>query len=84
MIVAGVVIASLAVFAVTILEYDVFAAGRLIPCGSAVSPTPGVDPLCAPALREAAVIGIGLGILAAAAIIGGFVVRALTPRPLSF
>ena len=84
MIVAGVVIASLAVFAVTILEYDVFAGGRLIPCGTAASPTPGVDPLCASALREPALVGIGLGILAMAAIIGGFVVRALAPRPLSF
>jgi hypothetical protein len=84
LIVAGVVIGSLAVFAVTVLEYDVFAGGRLLPCGTAVNPTPGGDPLCAGALREPALVGTGLGILAAALIAGGFVIRALTPRPLSF
>jgi hypothetical protein len=84
MIVAGVVFASLAVFAMTVLQYDVFVAGRLISCGTAASPVPGGDAFCASALREPALVGAGLGLLAAALIVGGFMVRVLTPRPLSF
>lgn len=84
MIVAGVVVASLAVFAVTVLEYEVFAAGRLFPCGTATNPAPGGDALCTAALREPTLVGIGLGVVAVTLIAGGIVVRALTPRPLSF
>jgi uncharacterized membrane protein len=78
------VAASLAVFAIAVVEYDVFTSAGLVGCGSAINPVAGRESLCASALREPTVIGIGFGVLAVGLMVGGVVLRARTPRPLSF
>jgi hypothetical protein len=78
------VAASLAVFAIAVVEYDVLTSSGLIGCGSAISPIAGSDTACASALREPTLIGIGFAVLAVGLIVGGVVLRARTPRPLSF
>lgn len=84
LILAGVVAAAVAVFAIALVEYDVFTSAGLVACGSAGNPIPDRDALCGAALREPTVVGIGFAVLAVALIVVGIVLRARTPRPLSF
>jgi hypothetical protein len=76
------VAASLAVFTFVLLEYSVFTGTRLIACGSAASPVPGAEQLCASALREPTLVGGGLVVLAVLLAVAGIVLLARTPRSL--
>jgi hypothetical protein len=76
------VAASLAVFTFTLVEYSVFTGSALVACGSAAGPVPGVEALCASALREPMLVGAGFSLLAVALLVAGIVLLVRTPRSL--
>jgi len=76
------VAAALAAFTFALVEYSVFTGGRIVACGSAASPVPGVEAFCASALREPMLVGAGFVFLAVALVVAGIVLLARTPRSL--
>lgn len=84
LILGGVVAVAVALFVLVAIDTTVVAPGALLNCGTVLAPTPGAGLACAPAHRDLTVVGGIAGALGLAAIVGGGVLRAMSPRPLSF
>jgi hypothetical protein len=83
LILAGIVAAALAAFALVLVETTLFTGDGLVACGSAVSPVPGGGASCASALRDPALVGGGFAALAVVLVTVGVVLLARTPRSLT-
>lgn len=84
LILGGVVAVAVALFVLVAIDTTVMAPGALLNCGTVLAPTPSSGSECASAHLDLTVVGVIAGVLGLAAIVGGGVLRAMNPRPLSF
>ena len=84
LILGGLALVALALFALVALETTVVGSGVRVACGSALTPSVADAFVCGPALRDLWLVGGSLAVAGSAGITAGIVLRVLTPRPISF